>query len=432
MAGLIAKTISLLKKWIQADIIKVFSLSAVSTVVRMITGLISIKVISVIIGPVGIALIGQLNNFSTIVMTFANGGINNGITKYVAEYKEDDKSIITLLSTALRITLFCSLLTGAIMIIFCKQISTLVMFTADYYYLFILFGFTLFLYALNMMLTSILNGYKEFKLYVSVNIVGSLLGLLFTLLLVFSLGLKGALISTLTFQSIMFFVTFYMIRKLPWVSWEYFKEKFNLLVAKKYCHYTLMTIITAITVPVSQLMLRGYVISNLSSLEAGWWEAMNRISGMYLLVITTSFSVYYLPRLSELKDKLEIKKEIIKAYKVIVPILIFFFSIIYILRIYVVHILFTEDFLPMENLFIWQLLGDFFKISSWLLASLLIAKSMTKIFVLAEILFAVLYVVLGIIFMNYNNIVGITQAYFINYVIYMLLMLFIFRKFLFR
>ena len=56
-----------------------------STVVKMLTGLISVKVVASIIGPSGVALVGQLNNFATIAMSLASGGINNGITKYVAE-----------------------------------------------------------------------------------------------------------------------------------------------------------------------------------------------------------------------------------------------------------------------------------------------------------------------------------------------------------
>ena len=105
--------------------------------------------------------------------------------------------------------------------------------------------------------------------------------------------------------------------------------------------------------------------------EAGWWEAMNRISNVYLMVITTSFSIYYLPRLSEIKEISELRYEIFKCYKVIIPILLSGLTLVYLLRHFVVMILFSPDFYPMESLFIWQLLGDFFKISSWLLAFLI-------------------------------------------------------------
>ena len=93
-----------LRRLFSVDIVKVFSLNAIATFVRMIAGLISVKVIAVIIGPAGVALLGQLKNFETILIGLANGGINNGITKYVSEYKEDEEVTKVYISNALRIT----------------------------------------------------------------------------------------------------------------------------------------------------------------------------------------------------------------------------------------------------------------------------------------------------------------------------------------
>ena len=72
---------------------------------------------------------------------------------------------------------------------------------------------------------------------------------------------------------------------------------------KKYLSYSLMALVSAATLPVSQLIVRGFIIKNFSMDAAGYWEGMNRISALYLMFITTSFSVYYLPRLSEIKEK---------------------------------------------------------------------------------------------------------------------------------
>lgn len=431
MGEIITKSFSFCKRVIKADIVKVFSFTAMSTLVKMLTGLISVKVVASIIGPAGVALVGQLNNFSSIVMSLSSGGINNGITKYVAEHKEDTKQVKSLLSTALRITIGCSATVGLMMILFHSYLSSCIMLSSEYGYVFIIFGFTVLLYALNTMLTSIINGFKQFRKYVAINIANSIVGLLFTISFVFTLGLKGALISAVTYQSVMLFITLWMIRKLPWVNWNFFCEKLSMGISKKYFRYTLMMFTSAATVPVSQMLLRGYVISEISPVEAGWWEAMNRVSGAYLTVITSSFGVYYLPRLSELTDPRELRKEIFKAYKVVVPMLSIGFISIYFLRFSVIRILYTPDFLPMENLFIWQLLGDFFKICSWLLAFLMLAKSMTKAFITTEVLFAFTFIGLGFLFMQQNGVVGITQGYFVNYICYTLCMFFIFRKLIF-
>lgn len=430
MGKITHKITDLFKRASKADIVKVFSLTSVSTLVKMLTGFVSVKVVASIIGPAGVALVGQLNNFATIAMSLSSGGINNGITKYISEFKNDEGKVRTYLSTALRITVICSLCVGVAMIVLNRLLSRLILQTEEYWYVFLIFGFTILLYALNLMLLSVVNGFKEFKKYVKINIANSVVGLCFTLVFVLALGLPGALVSAVTYQSVMLFITMWMVRKSSWAAWSNFKERLNRLASGQYFKYTLMTLTTAATVPISQLLLRSYVISEISPIEAGWWEAMNRLSNMYLMVITTSFTVYYMPRLSELSDKFELRREIFKAYKLIVPILIVGFALIYLFRHLIIRILFSPEFLPMENLFIWQLIGDFFKICSWLLAYIMIAKAMTKKFVATELSFTMIYIALGFVFIKWNGVVGIVQAYLLNYILYMSYMLFAFKNIL--
>ncbi len=410
------------------DIIKVFSLNALSTSIRMLAGMISVKVIAVIIGPSGIALLGQLNNFSTIVLGLANGGINNGITKYVAEYKDNEQEVKIYISNALRITLVCSLFVGIGLIFLCRLLSQLLLLNSEYYYVFVVFGFTIILFTLNSLLISILNGYKQFNYYVKVSIIGTILGLIYSILLVFIWGLSGALINAVTFQSVMLFVTVWMCRKMPWMNLVFFKEKYDKVVVKRYLGYSLMTIISLALFPMIQMFLRGYVISELSATEAGIWEGMNRVSSMYLSVITSAFSIYYLPRLSEIKDPHELHDEIFRCYKVIIPMLLLLGSFIYIIRPFIIWLLFTPEFSPMQDLFPWQLTGDFFKICSWLLAFIMVAKAKTIMFILAEIFFSSTYLAFSYSFLKLNGIMGLTQGYLCNYIIYLLAMIFLFRN----
>ena len=413
------------------DILKVFSFNAAATFVRMACGMVSVKVVAVIIGPAGIALLGQLNNFNTILLGLANGGINSGVTKYVAEYKDDGTAIRKYLSNALRITLACSLFVAAILICGCRELSRLIFQSAEYSYVFVVFGFTIILYTLNGLLVSIINGYKQFKKYVTVNICGTILGLLYSVTLVSFFGLPGALINAVTFQSIVFFITLWMCRKMPWMRREYFEERFDRAIVKRYMGYSLMTIVTLSMMPVSQMLLRGYVISELSASEAGIWEGMNRISALYLSVITTAFSVYYLPRLSELSDPHELRKEVFRCYKVIVPMLLCAGITIFLLRYFILWFLFTPSFYSMDRLFGWQLAGDFFKICSWLLAFIMVAKARTKMFIFAEVSFTLSYVALCFFFLRMNGIVGLTQGYLCNYILYMAGMAVLFRNILF-
>ena len=410
------------------DIIKVFSLNAMSTFVRMLAGMVSVKIVAVIIGPAGIALLGQLNNFSSIILGMANGGINNGVTKYVAEYKDDENRIKEYISNALRITLACSMIVSLLLIIFCKQLSQLILLTDEYYYVYIIFGVTIILFTLNGLIMSILNGYKEFKIYVKVSIFGTIAGLIYSIVLVSLWELPGAMINAVTFQSIMLFVTLWMCRNLPWMKSECFAKKINWLVIKQYLGYSLMTLTILAILPLCQMFLRGYVISELSPTDAGIWEGMNRISNMYLSVITSAFSIYYLPRLSEIINPVELRNEIIRCYKIIVPMLLGISIIIYFLKRLILIVLFTPEFYPMENLFVWQLTGDIFKMCSWLLSYIMVAKTMVGKFILAEVGFNLLYLLVAFILMNVNGIVGLTQGYLVAYVLYTIVMIIIFRN----
>ena len=176
------------------------------------------------------------------------------------------------------------------------------------------------------------------------------------------------------------------------------------------------------------MVLRGHVISELSPTDAGIWEGMNRISAMYLNVITSAFMIYYLPRLSEINNPVELRSEIFRCYKVVVPLLLGISILIFLLKHVILWILFTPEFYPMENLFGWQLTGDLFKMCSWLLSFLMVAKAMIGRFILTEVVFNLLYLSLAFLFMKINGIVGLTQGYLINYIIYTIVMVFMFRN----
>ena len=415
----------------KVDIVKVFSLNAVSTLIHMCTALISTKVVASIIGPAGIAMLGQLNNINTILQSVAGGGIRSGVTKFIAEHKEDNDKVSNYISNALKISSIFTFIISLVCIIGHKILSNKIMLSPDYGYVFVVLGFTIFLFTLNSLLVSILNGFKEFKKYVVVNISSSVFSLLFSVSLCLLWGLKGAMISAVTFQSVVLFVTVYQCRKCSWFKKENFFGKFDKGVIKQYMQYTLMSLVTLSIVPVTQMILRGYVISEISVTEAGWWDAMNKISHMSLSIITTSLSVYILPRMSELTDKWELKQDIIRSYKFIVPFMLICSVLLYLLRKPIIWLLYTPDFYPMENLFMWQLLGDIFKVSSWILSYLMLAKLKTKAFILTEIFSGISGLLIRFICMKHFGVVGLNIGYMINYILYFICMLWLFRDIVF-
>ena len=409
-------------------LIKTTFFSGIITIIRITSGFVANKVVASYTGTAGIAVIGSFVNFINIVLTFANGGISAGVVKYTAEFEADEPKLKSLFSTSLKISLFCSGIVGIVLLILANFFSKLIFLSNIYSNQIRILGITIFLYALNVLFLSILNGKKQIKTYTIVNTVGSIVGLLVTVLLVYFFKLDGALYALVLSQSIIFFITLFFVMKSSWFSMDYFYQRLDHEIVKKLGQYTLMAIVSALTVPVSQLVLRNMIIETKGINDAGLWQGMMRISDGYLMLMTTALATYYLPKLSSLKITSEIRTEILNGYKVILPTVFASCAIIFFFRFTIIDLLYTKDFRSMSDLFFFQLLGDFFKMGSWILAYLMLAKSMTKIFIITEIVFSGLYVVLGYVCVNYFGIEGIAIAFAINYLLYWLLMTTIFIK----
>lgn len=394
----------------------------------MINGFVIVKIIAVYVGASGLAFIGQFQNFISILMSFATGAINSGVVKYTAEYREDEIEKQKLWSTAVRISLSATFFTSLMLILFHNYLSNLFFKTDEYASLFIIFAITLVFFVLNSLLLAILNGQKEIKKLVAIGIVSSFVGLILTGLLSYFFGLYGALLSYTTGQAIVFFVTLIFVFKSNWFKIKLFTDSLDKGYLKKLGGYTAMALSSALSVPVSMVFIRTYIGENLSWDAAGYWDAIWKISAAYLMFVTTTLSIYYLPRLSEIKDNNELRHEIFNGYKVILPIVITIALSIFVLKDFAITLLFTKDFAPMKDLFLYQLIGDVLKIASWLLGYIMIAKAMTQSFIITEILFSVSFVLLSVFFIKFYGLIGVTMAFALNYLLHLFTMIFIFRN----
>ncbi|MGJ0457038.1 O-antigen translocase [Aliarcobacter cryaerophilus] len=412
-------------------LIKTSVLTAISTIITVISAFIINKVLAVYVGPSGLALVGQLKDFVTIITTFSNGAISQGIVKYTAEYEtiEEKQKVF---STSIIISLVCSTIISVLLFILSDYLSVKILKDSQYSGVFIVFGLTVFLFALNVILMSILNGQKEIKKYVLANIANSLVALFVTSILIFQLNIIGALYALVINQSVVFFITLLFVMKSNWFKIVYFKQGIDKETLVKLIKYSFMAITSVLTVTISQIIIRNYIGENLGWDSAGYWQGIYYISSIYLMIITTSLSVYYLPKLSSIKDKIELKKEILNGYKIIIPIVIILASFIYFIKEYVIIIAFDEKFMPMIELFKWQLIGDVIKIASWLLSYLMLAKALTKYFIFTEIFFSFTWIGLTLLMIEKFGLIGSTYAFTINYLLYLIGVYIIIKKEIFN
>ncbi|MEK4083018.1 O-antigen translocase [Psychrobacillus sp. FSL K6-1415] len=407
-------------------------LSGLSTVIKLLSGLIVNKVVAVYIGPAGIALIGQFQNFLSIITTFGNGAISSGVTKYVAEFHETDiKRRNDFISASFIITFIFSVICGVLLFLGSSFLSEWILKTVEFSKVFKLLGITLILISFNIILLSIINGIKKIKLFIAINICSSILSLFVTSFLTIFTGLFGALLSMIIVQSIVIVITLPLVKKKLDLQFN-MNIHIEKEIFKKLLAFSLMAIVSVLSVSISQIAIRNHLIKEFSLEEAGRWQSVWMISTMYLMVMTTAFSTYYLPKLSELQESSEIRKEIFSGYKIILPFTLITALMIYFLRDFIITILFTPEFIEMRSLFAFQLIGDFLKMTSWSLAFLMIAKAMTKTYIITEIICSISFYIITIILTKNNGLIGVTQAYALNYLAYLIIMIWLFKSTLFK
>lgn len=412
------------------NLLKTSFYTSISQGLSILAGLVSIKVVSVKIGPEGIAMMGQYLNTTALLSLFATGAIGTGVVKYLAQYKDDKEKQLRVIATAFRITIICTIVIGAGVAVCSSLLSQKAFKTDGYNTVYILWGTFLLFTTFSALLSNILNGLKLIPYLTIVNISGTVSGLLITILLAYQYGVFGVLIAANFTAVILFSIHLFFFKKYKWFSVKELFLPFDKKLAQLLTGFILMTLVSGVLSPAIQLLVRDRIIEKFSFNEAGYWQSVTRISDYYLSFITSVIGVYYLPRLSEIDNNRDLKAEIWKMYKIILPVIAVVSLVIWLCRYLIIRIILTPDFLPSAELYGIQFMGDFFKIAAWLLAYVMLAKAMKYRFVAIEFIFSFSYVFLCYYFINQYGIIGATYGFLLNNILLWLTMMFFIKRYI--
>jgi PST family polysaccharide transporter len=411
----------------KSKIFQVFYSTGFTTGLKILATVVLSKIVAVKLGPPGLAMLGQLTSFITIALLLSTGGFGNGIIKYVAELK-DFTSLNSFVGQSFKLTIIIAGITALILFVASNGLSILCFNDPSYHFVFKLLGITIILYAASNYFTSFLNGMANYKTFNWFNALNSIFSLIVSVVLIQFYGLKGAFLAVALNQTISGLIAIYFAKSYL----SYFKGFWKLSIKsrwiKKLFSYSLMALITALLVPTSQLFIRKLLINNYGTSKAGEWEAINRISSLYLSILINIMLVYYLPKLSSLQSKSEIKVEIKKGFQFFLPVVLLLAGGLFLFRDLIIHLFLSSNFTEIRTLFLPQLIGDVFKILSFLYAYLVIAKSLTFYFILTEIISTLLYLILVKSSAFNQGVIGVVYAYMVTYITYFVLQFFFIGK----
>ncbi|MDR0217750.1 MAG: lipid III flippase WzxE [Enterobacteriaceae bacterium] len=400
--------------------------TAGSTLIKIGVGLLVVKLLAVSFGPTGVGQAGNFRQLITVLGVLSGAGIFNGVTKYVAENHQQPEKLRAVLGTSSSIILGFSTLLAIIFLLFSDAIS-IGLFGHNRYktvvqaLAFIQMGIAYANYFL-----AILKGFRDAQGNALAIILGSLIGVVAYGLCYWLGGYEGALAGLALVPALVVLPAGIMLLRnktfvndiAQKIAFLALKPAWDRAIASHLGKFTLMALLTSITLPVAYVMMRNLMAARYSWEEVGIWQGVSSISDAYLQFITASFTVYLLPTLARLESKRDIAREIVKALKFVLPAVAAASFSVWLLRDFVIWFLFSDKFTAMRELFAWQLVGDVLKVCAYVFGYLVVAKAALRFYVLAEISQFLLLVGFSHWLIPVNGALGAAQSYMATYIVY--------------
>ncbi|MFC0605972.1 O-antigen translocase [Winogradskyella pulchriflava] len=412
-------------------LVKAASLNTANISIKIIAGILISKFIAIFIGPEGMALIGNLRNFLAAIQSIAIAGLYKGVVKQISKFKNNIVELTKILSTVFYFGFFSSLLLAFLCYYNADYINSIIFFNNNYTYVIETMAIVLPFYALNMFAFSIMNGFSKYKILLIINIISQILGLLVTLLLIRQDNIDGALVAVVITPALNLLITVVGIAFRKNLMTQIKIDHINFSVLKNLSPNMIMALVSSIAIPFVLIIIRNYIITEIGIKEAGYWQAVNRVSDYYLMFIYSLMTLYILPRFAEIESRKEFRKEVFSFYRTVLPVFAALLILVYLCRSWLVTILFTEDFRPIEDLFGYQILGDFMRVMSMVIAYQFLAKKMFAHFIILEVFLFVIMYVSSVYLIDIFGVEGAVMGHCLSYFMHFAIILLIFGSSLF-
>ena len=404
--------------------------TSIATAARLLAGLVAIKLVAWFAGPEGVGKLGQFMSLMSLLAVLAGGGISSAVVKYVAEYRDDPQRLSRLLSAALWYAFLASCLMGGLALLLSRQLALWLLDDAGYAGLIRVLAVAQLGIALLNYILAVVNGFMDVRRLALIQVSGSAIGIVMMVWLARWLHLYGALLALVLSQ-----VLWLVVGVPAWWRSSYFRRgmlrlRYDREMTLRLATFSVMTLTSALLPPLVNIAIRDHLALQFGWSQVGYWQAVGKVSDAYLLFLTAAINIYYLPKLASTHGREALLAELRTACRYVLPAVVVLAAMVYLLREWVTWLLFTPDFAAANALYGPQLVGDVIKIASFVLSYLMLAKAMTKLFVISECVFAASYLVLVWVLAARFGVVGAIYAFAANYVLYLVFNLLVARRYL--
>ena len=406
---------------------RVLSFSAVALAVKFLVGFVLTKLFALFLGPSGLALLGNLKNFTQLLHSYGTLGMQSGIIRFASEWKSQPKKIANLVGTLNIIFTISALIGGSFIFFFSSALSLTIFQNTSFDYIFKIIAVILPLQGFHLMYYSILQGLGNYKRVVWQAVLMDLIKVALTSILVLKYDLVGALIAMVVAPVFYFLLSVWNTA----ITLKIFRYNWSKAVAKNLALYAMMSLFSSIAIPIVYIVIRNKITTDLGVDNAGYWEAVNQFSFFYFMVLNSIIMMYVLPKISENQKVSFFRKQASEYFLKLIPVFVVGLVLLFLFRDIAIWILFDDSFRPVSELMLWQLLGDVFRAASLVLVAYIHAHRLITHYITIDLVLSFSLILFSFFFIDQFGLIGAVKAHFVSYLIYFVAIVFLLRKTLF-
>ncbi|WP_123426961.1 O-antigen translocase [Pseudomonas brassicacearum] len=397
---------------------------------RIVMGFILIKIIAYYLGAEGMGALGHFMSVSTMVYMIAGGGVINAVIKYAAEYARQPRQLLRFISVSATYSAIFCFVVMCFGVVFSKEIASLVFKDSGMYWVIVILAAAQVLFAFVNLVVGVSNGLMQTNVYSKIQIFGSLCALPIIWGLISQYGSVGATLSIIVMYAITFIPALYYFWK------SNFRTKVSLVKLKKIefirlSSYTLMLMTSAVTFPVVEIIIRQMLIDSAGYSAAGIWQGAVKLSSAYLGFFSIFLAYYFMPMVSRIEIKRDIGFLTLKFVMLMMVVFCIGAGTLYVWRAFFIPLILSPSFSSLDDVIIYQLVGDLFKVLSYVIGFVAVAKAATKVYIAAELIQNALFLLLSVLMLKiYPDTKGVMIGYAISYVAYFFVVIVVFAIYL--
>ncbi len=403
-------------------ILKSSSIIGGASVINIVFGLVRTKIIAVLLGPAGIGLVSLYSGLMLTATAMATMGIGTIGARQVAEAQsqEDERALAVVRRAMLWGTLLLAG-AGALVVWSLREVlAVYVLGGSEHAYIVGWLSLGVALSVASASQGAVIQGMRRIGDMARLSVFGAVLNSVLGVTLLWQWGQAGLVAYVLIGPLVNFILGHWYVSRLPKVTSSDISTREMAQQWQTLLRLGVPFMGAGLVGALVQLWIRVEVGNTLGAESLGHFQAAWAISMQYIGLVLAAMAADYYPRLTTvIKDHKAATRLMNEQTEIALLLSAPVFIAMIGLTPWVIHLLYSSEFMPAVEVLRWQILGDVFKVASWPIGFAILAAGAGKAFFWSD---SVVLLLMGGLIAGLSSSVGLKItgiAFLVCYAVYL-------------